>query len=446
MARRRPVAPGLVPPGTRSPVETVWGDVRKEVDELRLDMRSRSVGTTETVKACRELTDKLIKEYQSRALVAGTRRLAKDEVELLRKKVDAVFGANQLQPYLDRDDVENIHCFSPDRVVLSLTNGRKEYVKDKVFADDEDMRNYIAHLATTQGNTGRRFDMSAPMLDLRLKSGERIFAAMSVCHRPYLTVRCHRLTTVTLDSLMERGTISEQAVEFLSRAVRPPEPMNILVAGSLGCGKTTLLRALLAEVDTDEYVCTLEQTFELFLEKSHPNTFAAETRDPNSDGQGEIGIEELSKRSLRSSVDRVIVGELRGPEALTFLSACGTGADGSMATIHASNAAQAVSRLVRYCTRDESAGTISQESLEQEAADVLHLVIHLRQVRKTGLRYVHTISEVLPGLDKRPVIRNLFVRKPPEQPLKYVAAPQNPEIVTRLAEKNMDMGNWKIAS
>jgi len=107
----------------------------------------------------------------------------------------------------------------------------------------------------------------------------------------------------------------------------------MLVCGALGSGKTTLLRALLAEIGPSEVVCTLEQTFELFLDQTHPLTFAVETREPNSDGTGEITMDELSKRSLRSGADRVIVGELRGSEAATFLSACGTGSDGSMPAI-----------------------------------------------------------------------------------------------------------------
>ena len=165
------------------------------------------------------------------------------------------------------------------------------------------------------------------------------------------------------------------------------------VCGALGAGKTTLLRTLLAEIGPSEIVCTLEQTFELFLDQSHPMTFAVETREAYSDGSGEITMDELAKRSLRSGADRVIVGELRGSEAATFLSACGTGSDGSMATIHASSSRQALARLVRYCLA--AVGSAVQSALIQEAAEVIHLVVHLRGDPRTGFRGVNTISEVL---------------------------------------------------
>ena len=191
--------------------------------------------------------------------------------------------------------------------------------------------------------------------------------------------------------------------------MRPPAPSNVLVCGALGSGKTTLLRALLAEVGPSEIVCTLEQTFELFLDQSHPLTFAVETREPNSDGSGEITMEELAKRSLRSGADRVVVGELRGPEAATFLSACGTGSDGSMATIHASSPRQALSRLVRYCLASGVSGI--QSALVQEAAEVIHLVVHLRGDPRTGFRGVNTIAEVLSSDGDRFKMHDIFGRR-----------------------------------
>ena len=448
--RRRAVAVassrGFV--GTR-PAETsrerLWRDIEAAVQERRLRVRGAAgPADSELLDDCVKLATSLIGKYQAEVIAGASdgERIGNDDKEWILFKVAALFGTGQLEPFLSRADVENVYCFGPHRVVLGLSNGQRVVVEEPVFEDADEMVKYISHLASTHGLTGRRFDKQEPMLDLRLRSGERIFAAHEVCNEPFLTVRCHRLRVVTLDSLVQRGTLTRRAADFVSAAVRRPMPANILVAGALGCGKTTLLRALLAEIDEDEFVCTLEQTFELFLGDRHPNTYAVETREPNSDGTGEVTMEELSKRSLRSSVDRVIVGELRGAEAMQFLSACGTGSDGSMATIHASNAQQALSRLVRYCLKDpQAAGT--QTPLEEEVMEVIHLVVHLRQAIG-GHRYVHSISEVLPNAEGRPSVVDIFLRRTEAEELTYVAPPSGVELTERIAATGLDVDTWRL--
>ena len=356
-------------------------------------------------------------------------------------QVAALLGAGPMERFLRRQDVENIYVFGPNHAVLGLSGGRQQHVMEPVFRDEDDMIRYISHLATTHGQTGRRFDQSAPLLDLRLRTGERIFAAMAVCGTPFLTIRCHRHRTIRLEDLVETGSLSPQAADFLRAAVQPPAPSNVLVCGALGAGKTTLLRALLAEVGPSEIVCTLEQTFELFLEQSHPLTFSVETREANSDGSGEITMDELAKRSLRSGADRVIVGELRGSEAATFLSACGTGSDGSMATIHASSPRQALSRLVRYCLSSGIAGV--QSALVQEAAEVIHLVVHLRGDPRTGFRGVNTITEVLGSEGDRFDTHDIFGRRQRGGPLELLGRPRNPEVIERVEEAGLDMSDWR---
>ena len=345
-----------------------------------------------------------------------------------------------IEHYLRRADVENIYAFGPHRAVLGLSGGRQEQVTQPLFRDEDEMIRFISHLATTHGQTGRRFDHSAPLLDLRLRTGERVFAAMAVCGTPYLTVRCHRHRLIRLEDLVAGSSLTERAAEFLRAAVRPPAPANVLVCGALGSGKTTLLRALLSEVGQSEIVCTLEQTFELFLDVSHPHTLAVETREANSDGEGEITMEELAKRSLRSGADRVIVGELRGPEAATFLSACGTGSDGSMATIHASSPRQALNRLVRYCLASGLAGV--QSALIQEAAEVIHLVVHMHSDPRTGFRGVRTISEVVGSPADRFEVHDVFGRPQRSGPLTLLGRPRNPAVAERLTEGGLDTSDW----
>ena len=417
--------------------DEIWDAVLPQVQEFRLDASTAGASAPD---ACHDVASGAIRTLEAAALNAEGRMLSDEDLEWMWDQLAALLGAGPMERFLRRSDVENIYVFGPDRAVLGLTGGRQEHVREPVFADEDDMVRYISHLATTHGQTGRRFDQSAPLLDLRLRSGERVFAAMAVCGTPFLTVRCHRQKAIRLEDLVAGGSLSEQAGDFLRAAVRPPGPANVLVCGALGAGKTTLLRALLAEVGPSEIVCTLEQTFELFLDQSHPLTFSVETREANSDGSGEITMEELSKRSLRSGADRVIVGELRGSEAATFLSACGTGSDGSMATIHASSPGQALSRLVRYCLG--SATAASQSALIQEAAEVIHLVVHLRGDPRTGFRGVNTISEVVGCDGDRFEMHDIFGRRQRGGPMTLFGRPRNSQVIDRVAEGGLDMSGW----
>ena len=401
--------------------EEIWETVKPQIQDSRL---AAATEAQDVPAVCQRVAEDLIRSCEARELHTTGRVLSDEDFEWMWDQFAALLGAGPMERFLSRSDVENIYVFGPNHALLGLSGGRQEHVLEPVFDDDEDMIRYVSHLATTHGQTGRRFDQSAPLLDLRLRSGERIFAAMAVCGMPFLTIRCHRHRSIRLENLVESGSLSVQAADFLRAAVKPPAPSNVLVCGALGAGKTTLLRALLAEVGPSEIVCTLEQTFELFLEQSHPLTFSVETREANSDGSGEITMEELAKRSLRSGADRVIVGELRGSEAATFLSACGTGSDGSMATIHASSTRQALSRLVRYCLASGGVGV--QSALVQEAAEVVHLVVHLRGDPRTGFRGVNTISEVLGSEGDRFNTHDIFGRRQRGGPLELLNRPRNP--------------------
>ena len=415
----------------------IWAAVLPQVQDSRLN----AVDTGEDARAqCREVVAGTMTVLEAEAFNDTGRLLSDDDIEWMWSQLEAVLGAGPMERFLRRNDVENIYVFGPHYAMLALSGGRQEHVREPVFADEEDMVRYISHLATTHGQTGRRFDQSAPLLDLRLRTGERVFAAMAVCGTPFLTVRCHRHRSIQLADLVANGSLSEQAADFLGAAVRPPAPSNVLVCGALSSGKTTLLRALLAEIGTSEVVCTLEQTFELFLDQTHPLTFAAETREANSDGSGEITMDELSKRSLRSGADRVIVGELRGSEAVTFLAACGTGSDGSMATIHASSTRQALSRLVRYCLGAMGAGV--QSALIQETSEVIHLVVHLRGDPRTGFRAVNTISEVVGSEGDRFEMHDIFGRPERGGDLVLLGRPRNPEVIERVVEGGLDVSAW----
>ena len=417
--------------------DEIWSAVLPQVQDYRLGAADDAAGVS---AKCQAILSETSRRREAESFNATGQLLSDQDLEWMWDQLSALLGAGPMERFLRRKDLENIYLFGPDLAVLGLTGGRQEHVHESVFADEEDMIRYISHLATTHGQTGRRFDQSAPLLDLRLRTGERIFAAMAVCGTPFLTVRCHSHRAIRLEDLVSSGSLSQPAADFLAAAVRPPAPSNVLVCGALGSGKTTLLRALLAEIGPSEIVCTLEQTFELFLDQSHPLTFAVETREANSDGSGEITMDELAKRSLRSGADRVIVGELRGSEAATFLSACGTGSDGSMATIHASSPRQALARLVRYCLAAVGSGV--QSALIQEAAEVIHLVVHLRGDPRTGFRGVNTIAEVVSSEGGRFEMHDIFGRINRGGPLTLMGRPRNPEVIERVVEGGLDISGW----
>ena len=426
---------------TRVLREDIWEQVLPQLQQLRLD---DEIPDVEIGRRCRDLVGTQVNQLEAAAINDAGEILSDDDRQWMWEQLEAMLGAGPMERFLQRPDVENIYIFGPDRGVLALTGGRQEMVNEPIFASDDEMIRYVSHLATTHGQTGRRFDVASPLLDLRLRTGERIFAAMAVCGTPFLTIRCHRHRAVKMDYLVQSGSLSPEGAAFLAAAVRPPAPSNVLVCGALGSGKTTLLRALLSEIGTSEIVCTLEQTFELFLDQTHPLTFAVETREANSDGSGEITMDELAKRSLRSGADRVVVGELRGSEAATFLSACGTGSDGSMATIHASSPRQALARLVRYCLA--ATGTGVQSALIQEAAEVIHLVVHLRGDPRTGFRGVNTISEVVSSDGDRFEMHDIFGRRRRGGPLELLGRPRNPEVVERIVEGGLDPSSWPVGT
>ena len=424
-----------------SGVEALWGQVAEEARKIRLeafgeDLAVRHKGVED---ACRKVLRERVAEFNAASLSTHGELMTPQDRAELQVRLEAMLGSGPIEEFL-QDDVEDLYIFGPDLVFLRRSNGTQEVVNQTIFADDTSMIRHISHLAATQGQTSRRFDHSEPLLDLRLRTGERVFAVMSVSEMPFIVVRRHLHVDVTLDGLVANGTMPEEAGNFLRAAAARPSPANMLVAGALSAGKTTLLRALLNEVEEQEIVATIEQTFELFLEKSHKLTVAVETREPNTEEggtTGEVTIEALAKRFLRSGADRIIIGELRGAEALQFLLACGTGSDGSMCTIHASTPSTALLRLVTYSLRDQFAPPI--QALSYEVGDAIHLVAHMIRHPVTGNREVNEIAEVAGwSADKGFETVKIFARRGITAPLEYMNPPKG-----EILRERLELSGWK---
>jgi len=298
-----------------------------------------------------------------------------DEQALAQTVLDALFGLGRLQALVDDPEIENIDVNGCDRVWVTYADGTKRLVPPVADSDDE-LVDLVRSAAGRFGLSERRFDTARPELDLQLPGGARLSALMAVAARPAISIRRHRFADLSLDDLCAMGAMDPGLRSLLAAAVRARK--NIVVSGAMNSGKTTLLRALAAEIDPRERLVTIEQSFELGLDTGstrHPDIVALEARPANTEGEGRIPVADLVRRSLRMNADRVIVGEVLGDEVLPMLNAMSQGRSGSMCTLHAESSAGVFRRIASYAVQ-------APERLPLEATNLLisgalHFVVHL---------------------------------------------------------------------
>jgi Flp pilus assembly CpaF family ATPase len=299
-----------------------------------------------------------------------------DEEERLAKTVlDALFGMGRLQALIDDSGIENIDINGCDRVWATFADGSKRMMP-AVAASDDELIDMVRSAASRFGLSERRFDLARPELDLRLPDGSRLSAVMAVTERPAVSIRRHRFTDLSLDDLVELGTVDGELASLLAAAVRSRK--NIVVSGAMNSGKTTLLRALAAEIPARERIVTIEQAFELGLDTAvtrHPDMVALEARPANVEGEGLVSVADLVRRALRMNADRVIVGEVLGDEVLPMLNAMSQGRSGSMCTIHADSSSSVFRRIASYAV--QSPERIPIEASNLLVAGAVHFVVHL---------------------------------------------------------------------
>ena len=361
-------------------------------------------------KQLTDIAESIVRDYNTSALMAGGTRLSDEDEREFRSQVRGIMGGGALVPLLEREDVENIHILGHDKVILSLANGDR-IAGPPLAGSEEELVMMIRHLAATAGHTSRRFDTAAPILDLRLASGHRLFAVTAVAERTSVVIRRHRMLQSALEKLEGYGTVTPGMTAVLRAAVRPPNPANMLVVGGTGAGKTTLLRALLSEVPQSELIVTIEDTLELHLRSSglHERTLALETRTSNTEGLGEISMYDLCRAALRMSPDRVIVGEVRGGEVMQLLQSMGIGNDGSLGTIHAGSTRAAINKMLIYAQRSPDSPT--PDSVLREISEVLHLLVYIKKL-PDGRRAVTSIREVVGYEEGRVVTSEVFAPGP----------------------------------
>lgn len=380
-------APVGLHPSDRVAERVIREHVAEAVGRSLGDSRLTAPGSQEESRV-RAIIDQEVAAYERRAVTTNGALLV-DADSVRRRLFDSVFGLGLLQPLMDDPHIEEIIVNGPLRL-FTIRDGRKEQIDGVYFENDEELRQLVKRVVSS---AGRRLDEASPMVDVRLRDGSRLNAVIppASAHWTSITIRKFVMRAQSLAQLVELGALSSAAAEFLEAAVQAG--VNILVSGPTGAGKTTLLNALGASiVGLDERVVTVEEVPELVLDRMLPDCVALQVRGKNIEGVGEITIRDLVRNALRMRPTRIIVGEVRGAEALDMLLAMNTGHEGSLTTIHGNSPRDALDRLGTLAMM--AGERLANEELVRMVSRTIELVVQLRVTARTGQRRVASIFEV----------------------------------------------------
>lgn len=321
--------------------------------------------------------------------------------QLVDELIFEVMGLGPLEPLLEDPTVNDILVNTHEDVwverfgMLELTNVR--------FRDERHLLRIIDKIVS---KIGRRIDESQPWVDARLEDGSRVNAIVRPCSvdGPALSIRKFSRNPLTLERLTEQGSMNRQAATILQALVEAR--LNVLISGGTGSGKTTLLNAMSSFISERQRIVTIEDAAELQLQQRH--VVRLETRPANSEGVGAISQRELVRNALRMRPDRIIVGEVRGAETFDMLQAMNTGHDGSMTTIHANTARDALGRVEQMVTM--IGADLPYKTIRSQIAAALQVVVQLSRL-SDGSRRVMSISEITGMEDETITLQDIFVFK-----------------------------------
>jgi pilus assembly protein CpaF len=309
---------------------------------------------------------------------------AQEKLLIVRQIGDSVLGLGPLEPFVRDPEVTEIMVNNWDTIYVERAG--KLYWSGAKFHDEQQLRRTIDKIV---GKVGRRVDEASPYVDARLADGSRVNAVIPplAIDGPALTIRKFAADPYQADDLVEFGTMTSAVSRFLEACVRGR--INVLVAGGTGAGKTTTLNVVSSFIPDDERILTIEDAAELKLQQ--PHVVRLESRPPNIEGKGQVSIRDLVRNALRMRPDRIVVGEVRGPEALDMLQAMNTGHDGSISTIHCNSPRDALSRLE---TITMMAGMeLSSRSIREQIASAIQLIVYQQRLKDGTRRFTH-VTEV----------------------------------------------------
>jgi pilus assembly protein CpaF len=324
---------------------------------------------------------------------------AAEQEELLEDICNDVLGYGPLQPLLARDEITDIMVNGSNRIFIEIHGKVQE--TDIRFRDNTQLLNVCQRIVS---QVGRRVDESSPICDARLPDGSRVnvIASPLSIDGATLTIRKFKRDKFTLDQLTEFGAISPEGATILK--IIGKVRCNVVISGGTGSGKTTLLNCLTNYIEPDERIITCEDTAELQLQQSH--VVRLETRPPNLEGVGHVTMRDLVHNCLRMRPDRIVVGEVRGPEAFDLLQAMNTGHDGSMGTLHANSPREAMARIESMIM---TAGfSLPSRTIREMICSSVDVIVQTQRLRDGSRRITH-ITEILGLEGDVPVTQDLFV-------------------------------------
>ena len=322
-----------------------------------------------------------------------------EQEELLEDICNDVLGYGPLEPLLARDDIADIMVNGAGTTFIEV--GGKVQKTGVRFADNQQLMNICQRIVS---QVGRRVDESSPICDARLPDGSRVnvIAPPLAIDGPCLTIRKFKKDRLRLEQLVKFGSITPQAKVILEIIGRVR--CNTIISGGTGSGKTTLLNCMTGSIDMDERIITCEDSAELQLQQ--PHVVRLETRPPNLEGEGEVKMRDLIKNCLRMRPERIIVGEVRGPEAFDLLQAMNTGHDGSMGTLHANSPREALSRLESMIMMGGYALPI--KTIREMICGSVDVIVQASRLRD-GSRKITHITEVLGMEEETVTLQNIVV-------------------------------------
>jgi pilus assembly protein CpaF len=358
-----------------------------------------------TAESTGDLTERVLRAVTEQLALDRTPLTRDERRQLVREITDDILGYGPLEPFLRDDSVTEIMVNGGERIYIERAG--KIELSDSTFVDDAHLLRIIDKIVS---QVGRRVDEASPMVDARLPDGSRVNAIIPplALRGPTLTIRKFSRDPYTMDDLINFGSLTPKSAHFLAACVQGK--LNVLVSGGTGTGKTTTLNALSAYIPGDERIITIEDAAELQLQQDHVITL--EARPPNIEGQGEVKIRELVRNALRMRPDRIIVGEVRGPETLDMLQAMNTGHEGSLTTIHANSPRDALARLETLVL---TAGVeLPLRAIREQVASAFDLLIQITRL-VDGSRRISHVTEVLRMESDVITLQDIFLAKPPDE-------------------------------